>query len=173
MNSLLDAPANKNNVQSTKNEVESLFIDFLEQNNIAYSSCDCLGAGKYIVDFKAEREFLKKTRSNRDIIVQTCNKDVCRIHPGEILYIAIEKRKSAVYIAGKRFETNYPLNFWKNILDPEIFAQPHCSFLVNLSYVEEVTKDFVKIKYKENKYSVYTSSRKINAFKKAFLNYNK
>ena len=39
--------------------------------------------------------------------------------------------------------------------------------------VEEVTKDFVKIKHKEKEYSVYTSSRKLNSFKKAFLECNK
>lgn len=45
------------------------------------------------------------------------------------------------------------------------------SFIVNLNYVDKVTKDFVKLKYDENEYLVYTSSRKIGAFKKAFLKF--
>ncbi|MBO5462533.1 MAG: LytTR family transcriptional regulator DNA-binding domain-containing protein [Clostridia bacterium] len=53
-----------------------------------------------------------------------------------------------------------------------MFAQPHSSFLVNLCYVEEVTKDFVRMKHKAKDYSVYTSSRKLNSFKNAFLKFN-
>ena len=108
-----------------------------------------------------------------DIIVQTSNKDECRIRQCDIIYIAIENRKSAVYVDGKRIETNYSLDYWKKILNPKIFAQPHSSFLVNLCYVEEVTKDFVRIKHKGKDYSVYTSSRKLASFKKAFLEHNK
>ena len=107
------------------------------------------------------------------MIVQTSNKDICRIHPNEIIYIAIENRKSAVYVYGKRIETNLSLEYWKDTLNPKIFAQPHSSFLVNLCYVEEVTKDFVKMKCKGKEYSVYTSTRKVSDFKKAFLEYCK
>jgi len=63
------------------------------------------------------------------------------------------------------------LEYWKGILDPEAFAQPHHSFIVNLNYVDEVTKEFVKVKYYDKEYSVYTSSRKIGSFKKAFLKF--
>ena len=107
------------------------------------------------------------------MIIQTSNKDVCRIHQNEIIYIAIENRKSAVYVDGKRIVTTIPLEYWKEELNPKIFAQPHSSFLVNLCYVEEVTKDFVIMKHKGKKYSVYTSRRKVNDFKKAFLEFGK
>ena len=39
--------------------------------------------------------------------------------------------------------------------------------------IEEVTKEFVKMKCNGKEYSVYTSTRKVNDFKKAFLEYNK
>lgn len=103
--------------------------------------------------------------------MQTNNKDVCRIYPHEILYIAIEDRKSVLYLTDRKIETNYRLEHWKSILNLKIFAQPHHSFIVNLNYVDKVTKDFVKIKYGNNEYPVYTSSRKIRAFKKAFLKF--
>ena len=79
-----------------------------------------------------------------------------RIRQCDIIYIAIENRKSAVYVDGKRIETNYSLDYWKKSLNPKIFAQPHSSFLVNLCYVEEINKDFVKIKQKPMK-SLFSS----------------
>ena len=105
------------------------------------------------------------------IAVTTCNKDNYRIYPHEILYIAIEDRKSVLYLTNGKIETNFHLEHWKNLLDANCFAQPHYSYIVNLNYVAEVTKDSVKIKYGSQEHSVYTSSRKISAFKKAFLDF--
>ena len=108
------------------------------------------------------------------ITVQTCNKDtICRVYPHEILFIAIENRKSVLYLTDRRIETHYPIDYWIEELDENFFVQPHYSYIVNLNYVDEVTKDFVKIKYEDKEYSVYTSSRKIGAFKKAFLNFKR
>ena len=107
------------------------------------------------------------------IIIQTSKKDVCKIYPCEILYIAIEDRKSVLYLTDRRVETNYLLDYWKGILDMKTFAQPHNSFIVNLNYVDEVTKEWVKVKYGDKEYSVYTSLRKIGVSKKAFLNFGK
>lgn len=156
-----------------KIDEKAKIIGVLEENNIPFKISNCCGSNKICIDLNSENEACNKPCCNADIIVQTSNKDVCRIRPSEILYIAIENRKSAVYIDGKRIETNYHLNHWRNILNPKIFAQPHNSFIVNLSYVEDVTKDFVIIKHKGKEYPVYTSSRKINGFKKAFLEYKK
>ena len=101
--------------------------------------------------------------------MQTSNKDVCRIYPHKILYIAIEDRKSVLYLTDRKIETNYRLNHWKGILDLKTFAQPHHSFIVNLNYVDEVTKEWVKVKCCDREYLVYTSSRKISKFKKAMI----
>lgn len=107
------------------------------------------------------------------ICVTKCNKDCCKVYPHEILYIAIEDRKSVLYLTTGRIETNYHLDYWEKLLDERIFAKPHASYIVNLNYVVELTKDSVKIKHKEIEYSVYTSSRKIRAFKEAFFNFDK
>lgn len=154
-------------------QVEAKLVGALEQLRLDFEIIKCCGCDRVCIDLSGDNNTCKKYCCNSGIIVQTSSKDVCRIYPHEILYIAIENRKSAVYVDGKRIETNYPLGFWKKSLNPQIFAQPHSSFLVNLCYVEEVTKDFVKIKHKEKEYSVYTSSRKLNSFKKAFLECNK
>lgn len=63
------------------------------------------------------------------------------------------------------------MEHWKEILDEKSFAQPHYSYLVNLHYVEEVTKDFVTLRCGEDEYKVYTSMRKIGAFKKAVMEF--
>lgn len=105
------------------------------------------------------------------IAVTKCNKDICRVYPHEIIYIAIEDRKSVLYLSDRKIETHYPMEHWKEVLDEKSFAQPHYSYIVNLHYVEEVTKDFVTIRCGVKEYKVYTSMRKIGAFKKAVVEY--
>ena len=104
--------------------------------------------------------------------VNKCNKDICRVYPHEIIYIAIEDRKSVLYLIDGKIETHYSMEHWKKVLDEKSFAQPHYSYIVNLHYVEEITKHFVKLKYVDKEYFVYTSSRKYGAFRKAFLKFN-
>ena len=106
------------------------------------------------------------------ISVTMCNKDICRVYPHEILYIAIEDRKSVLYLTDRKIETHYSIDHWKTLLDINSFAQPHYSYLVNLHYVEDVTKDFVILRYGEQLYKVYTSLRKIGAFKKAVMEFD-
>ncbi|MBR4049363.1 MAG: LytTR family transcriptional regulator DNA-binding domain-containing protein [Clostridia bacterium] len=156
-----------------KEATKAKLIEFMEQNEIAYNLLECCGCDRICIDFTGEESTCKKHCCNSGIPVQTSDKDVCRIYPHEILYIAIEDRKSVLYLTDRKIETNYRFDHWKGILDLKVFAQPHHSFIVNLNYVEEVTKDFVKVKYGEDEYSVYTSLRKIGAFKKAFLKFGK
>lgn len=105
------------------------------------------------------------------IAVTKCNKDICRVYPHEIIYIAIEDRKSVLYLTDSKIDTHYPMEHWKKVLDEKSFAQPHYSYIVNLHYVEEVTKDFVTLCCGKEKYQVYTSMRKIGAFKKAVMEF--
>lgn len=144
-------------------EAKIKLIEFLKQNNIEYNFCECCGCKRFCIDLNSD--------CKSEIIVQASNKDIRKIHPHEILYIAIENRKSVLYLTHGKVETNQHLEYWKGILDPETFIQPHHSFIVNLNYVDEVTKEFVKVKYNDKEYSVYTSSRKIGSFKKAFLKF--
>lgn len=106
------------------------------------------------------------------VSVTTSNKDICRVYPHEILYIAIEDRKSVLYLTDRKIETYCSMDYCKKFLDEKSFAQPHYSYLVNLNYVDEVTKDFVTLRFGEDEYKVYTSMRKIGAFKKAVVEFN-
>lgn len=148
-------------------------INFLKQNEISFNIINCSGCDKICIDLNIEDKNCKRYCCNSDIVILTSNKEACRVRLKEILYVAIENRKSVLYLTDEKIETNYQLDYWKNILDMRSFAQPHNSFIVNLNYVEKVTREYVLIKYKDKKYSVYTSIRKAAAFKKAFLSFNK
>ena len=144
-------------------------IEILDANDIAYRMTKCNGHEKICISFDGESNGC----CNSAITILTCNKDICRVYPYDILYIAIEDRKSVLYLTDKKIETHYSIDYWKEKLNGDIFVQPHYSYIVNLNYVDEVTKDFVKIKHGDTEHSVYTSSRKIGAFRKAFLNFKK
>ncbi len=105
------------------------------------------------------------------IPVTTCSKDICIVYPHEIVYITIESRKSVMYLTNRKVETYHPIEHWKTVLDEKSFAQPHYSYIVNLHYVSEVTKDFVKVRYGDKDELVYTSLRKIGSFKKAVMEF--
>lgn len=154
--------------ESTKAEV----IELLEENRIPYQLTKCCGCERICIAF-GENATDKEICCNSAITVLTSSKDACRIYTNDILYIAIENRNSVLYLTDRKIETHYPIDYWINILDKKVFAQPHYSYIVNLNYVDEVTKYFVKIKYGDEEYSVYTSLRKIGGFKKAFLNFRK
>ncbi|MBQ8210571.1 MAG: LytTR family transcriptional regulator DNA-binding domain-containing protein [Clostridia bacterium] len=151
-------------IEQTKTKEK--IIEVLDTNGIDYNTTKCNGCERICISVGDMPNYC-----NSAITVQTCNKDVlCRVYLNEIMFIAIENRKSVLYLTDRKIETHYPIDYWKEILDNVIFAQPHYSYIVNLNYVDEVTKDFVKIKFGNKEYSVYTSSRKIGTFKKAFLN---
>ena len=147
----------------TSEEIEEL----LNKSELPYIPITYYGYDGFFIpkDGINNEEFL------HGISVTMCNKDCCKIYPHEILYIAIEDRKSVLYLTNGKIETYLHLEHWRNILDERYFAQPHYSYIVNLNYVYQVTKDFVKLKYRNKEYSVYTSSRKIGTFKKVFLNF--
>lgn len=147
----------------TKEEVTELLCT----NNIPYSITKCGGCERICISFGYDKNYC----CNSAITLQTCGKDICKVYPHEILYIAIENRKSVMYLTNRKVETHYPIEHWKSVLDKKAFAQPHYSYIVNLNYVTVVTKDFVKVRYGDKEELVYTSSRKIGAFKKAVVEF--
>lgn len=153
-------------IKQTKTKSE--ILEILYVNGIDYNITTCNGCERICIIIGDE-----PNSCGSAIIVQTCSKDICNVYPHEILYIAIEDRKSVLYLTDKKIDTHYPIDYWKEKLDRDVFVQPHYSYIVNLNYVDEVTKNFVKIKHNDKEYSVYTSSRKIGAFRKAFLNFKK
>ncbi len=146
-------------IEKTKEEINEILKDSgLSYFPTAYRGCE----GFFIPANDNESRITYPGLS-----VTLCNKDIYKLYPHKILYIAIEDRKSVLYLTDRKIETHYSIEYWKDVLDEKSFAQPHYSYLVNLNYVEEVSKDFVLLRYGEEEYKVYTSSRKIGAFKKA------
>lgn len=156
---------NTKKIEKTKSKED--IIELLNNNNISYNITNCGSYERICIPLS----IADYHRDNSTITLQTCNKDICKIYSRDILYIAIENRKSVLYLTNRKIETNYNLDHWKNVLNEKSFAQPHYSYIVNLTYVVEVTKDFVIIRYNGNEYKVYTSLRKIGSFKKALLNF--
>ncbi len=107
------------------------------------------------------------------ITVYGCTSDtIYRVYPCEIIYIGIENRKCVLHLINKEIETGTTISYWKSILDESAFAQPHYSYIVNLNYVSELSRDYVKLTYGDREYSVYTSSRKLKEFRSILLNFN-
>ncbi len=156
-----------------KQAIKEKIIEIMKKNDIECSILDCCDTNRFCIAFSDAEKECKKCCCDFGIVVQKSDKDICRIYPNNILYITIEDRKSVLYLTDGKVETNYRLDFWKDVLSLEDFAQPHHSFLVNLNYVDEVTKEWVKVKYGEKEYRVYTSGRKIGAFKKTLLEFAK
>lgn len=152
-------------IKQTKTKKE--IMELLDANHILYSNIDCNGNEQICIPLDDMQSDCYKS----PIILQTSNKDVYKVYPHEILYIAIENRKSVLYLKKEKVETNYHLDHWKSVLDKKVFVQPHYSYIVNLNYVYEITKNAVKIRWGINEYSVYASSRKIVAFKNAMLKF--
>ena len=166
MGALIDNKVNE------KESIKSIIIEFLEKVEVPYNIIENDGIEKICIDLNSEQKMCKNKYYYTPLIVLTSNKDVCKVYPYEIMHIAIEDRESVLYLIDKKtIRTNYNISYWDNVLPNEYFARPHNSYIVNLNYVTEVTRDFVYLKYKENKYSIYTSQRKVSSFKNAFLNY--
>ena len=147
----------------TKAEISELLSDSgLSCIPITYYGCE----GLFVpLENSETRDF------SPGIPVTACNKDICIVYPHEIVYIAIEGRKSVLYLTDRKLETYHPIEYWKTVLDESSFAQPHYSYIVNLNYVSEVTKEFVKVRYGDKEELVYTSLRKIGAFRKAVVEF--
>lgn len=145
----------------TKTKEET--IEFLNDSGLSYFPTTYRGCEGFFIPVSS--------LTYPGLSVTLCNKDICRVYPHEILYIAIEDRKSVLYLRDRKIESHYSMEYWKDVLGEKSFAQPHYSYLVNLNYVEEVTKDFVIIRCGEKVYKVYTSIRKIGTFKKAVVTF--
>ena len=76
-------------VKNVKTKAE--IIEMLDANDIDYSITTCGGRERLCISFDDTPNCC-----NSAITVQTCNKDICRVYPNEILYIAIKDRKSVL-----------------------------------------------------------------------------
>ncbi len=168
----MDITINKN--EEVKNEIKSTVVDFLNKTEIPYSMIEADGKELLCLDLNCGRQIYDNKPYYTPISVLTSDKNVCKIYPYEIMYVAIENRESVLHLINERnIKTNYNISHWNETLPADCFARPHNSFIVNLNYVTEVTRNFVYLKYNDFTDSVYTSQRKVAKFKKIFLYFKK
>lgn len=161
-----------NNIDS-KEKVKSTVLEFLEKNEIPYSLTENDDFESICIDLNLDDTF-KSDFYYAPLVIETSDKDVCKVYPYEIMYVAIEDRESVLYLIDKKIiRTKYHISHWEDVLSARCFEKPHHSYIVNLNYVSKVTQDDVYIKHKNYQYTVYTSQRKVRKFKKAFLNFGK
>lgn len=161
-----------NNIDS-KEKVKSIVLEFLEKNEIPYSLTENDDCESIHIDLDFDDTF-KSDFYYAPLMIETSDKDICKVYPYEIMHIAIEDRESVLYLTDKKaIRTNCNISHWEDMLPSRCFKRPHHSYIVNLNYVTEVTQDYVYLKYRNNQYTIYTSQRKVRKFKKAFLNFGK
>lgn len=156
----------------SKEKVKLTVLEFLNRNQIPYSLIENDNCESIHIDLNFEENTFKSDFYYAPLMVETSDKGICKVYPYEIMHIAIEDRESVLYLIDKTvIRTNYNISHWDDVLSSRCFKRPHNSYIVNLNYVNKVTKYFVYMKYRNNYYSIYTSQRKVAKFKKAFLNF--
>ncbi len=157
-----------------KEKVKSIVLEFLEKNEIPYSIIENDDYESIHIDLNIDNEAFKSDFYYAPLMIETSDKNICRVYPYEIMHIAIENRESVLHLIDKKeIRTNYNISHWDDVLSSRCFKRPHHSYIVNLNYVTEVTQDYVYLKFRYNQYTIYTSQRKVRKFKKAFLNFGK
>lgn len=99
--------------------------------------------------------------------------ETIKLSTADILYLAIENRKVIIHTHEKEYESNKNMEWWKKQLNPNLFAQSHKSYLVNLRYVTNFDKSTITLKSHGKVYKVYIAQRKYVKFKHAFYAYLK
>ncbi len=94
-----------------------------------------------------------------------------KINTVDILYLYIDNRNMTIHTAETEYKTRRGMAWWKAALNPELFAQVHKSYLVNLRYVTNFDKTTVTLKSKGCECKVYCSRKYFPSFKKAFYDY--
>lgn len=158
----------------SKEKVKSIVLEFLDKNEIPYSLTENDDCESICIDLNFDSKTFKSDFYYAPLMIETSDKDICKVYPYEIMHIAIEDRESVLYLIDKKVvRTPYHISHWEDILSSRCFKRPHHSYIVNLNYVIKVTKYFVYLKYRNNQYTIYTSQRKVRKFKKAFLNFGR
>lgn len=110
-------------------------------------------------------------QSSESIVVETANGSH-RISSRDILYIAIDKRKTRIVTGKGEFKCVNNLDYWKKIfLGNNSFVQPHYSFIVNLRNVTDFSRTEITINLNDKTEYVPISRGHYNDFRQAFFNY--
>lgn len=130
-------------IREVDNEMEIIFItsliDYIQEG---YE----VRAYRYLLK-PIELEELKKhiltcikmiEKNKNNYIVIENKSDTYKIQPSEIKYIEVQSKVVSIHTINKTFEVRYSLEKIEKDLNLDEFVRCHKSFLVNLSYVENI-----------------------------------
>lgn len=63
----------------------------------------------------------------------------------DILYVESGLTTSLIYVGGVEYRSKLPLTMWLNILDDRMFFQSHRHYIVNLSKIDEIEENVVRL----------------------------
>lgn len=121
--------------------------------------------------FKGLTSAMKLYRQNTESVVIETNEGLQTISSSEILYIAIDNRKTKIVTDKAEFKSVNNLDYWRKILANLSFAQPHYSFIVNLKNVTNFSRTEITLSLGDKTEYVPISRGHYNDFREAFFNY--
>ena len=90
----------------------------------------------------------------------------------DIVFVETERHKTKVVTIDAVYAVNSPMRMWNDLLQIGGFYQTHRSFIVNMRYVGEFTKDTVKLNLPDGQTcSAYLTKRRYSDFKSNYLLY--
>lgn len=116
---------------------------------------------------------LKRYFAITEPVLLQLSDETVKISTADIIYLSIDDRKIIVHTLERDYESSKNMEWWKKQLNPDLFAQSHKSYLVNLRYVTNFDKTTVTLKCGGKIYKLYVSQRKYVKFKNAFYAYLK
>ncbi|HZJ78267.1 MAG TPA: LytTR family DNA-binding domain-containing protein [Clostridia bacterium] len=114
---------------------------------------------------------LDKYLSQTQTILLEDDDEIYKVYTKDIIYITIEKRSTLVVTTQREYLSNAKLDYWSNNLNPDVFVQPHYSYIVNLRHVVDFSKNEVAMKINKNVFKVPVSQRKHSSFKRSLYAY--
>ena len=92
---------------------------------------------------------------------------VCRAE--EIICVEAVQRKILIHTVDQILISSETMEYWRNALTLPCFYSPHRSFIINLRFVNTISKDKILLKYGDRHKEAYLARRRFNEFKEVFL----
>ena len=89
----------------------------------------------------------------------------------EIVCVETAQRKVMVYTTDGLFVSNKNIEYWRQVLTFPCFYSTHRSFVINMRFVYNISKDTVVLKYCGKEKTTFLSRRKYSQFKDTYLMY--
>lgn len=94
-----------------------------------------------------------------------------KIAAREIIYVEISNRKTKITTENGVYFSNEKISHWRNALSASYFATPHSSFVVNMNYSVEYKRAELRLRYKENEYTIPIAAKNQSEFRKTYFNF--